>query len=180
MKKKGIFFILVFFFILSCSDKRYHIEMAKNLCRELSLLPCIDSFFDHDFLKRGDMYIFYDVDYRIETHFSNNQLIIDTIFPIVQTETSYVHLDSLKFRNMTNIVKCFNSLNIEFMRVKGFNQDKMKLIEFSVNDFLLLYYTPDLNDVGVKQKEILQDKAIFLKDKWYCFIKKEKNSPSIW
>lgn len=167
-----------FFFIImllnGCSEQR-HALSAKEVKARLSA-NCMDTFWGYDIEQRGNTFIFRDNGYRIITRLKADIFEIDTIIKR-SASNPFENLKNISEEELENLSRCLNTLDVR--RVRGFNQD-FKILELSVNDKLVLYYTPDYNSLPKAQLEKIKAKGNFVDKDWFYLIKKGKHTETIW
>jgi hypothetical protein len=180
MKKiKGFLLLsLLCLFTFCSSNVKDQIDIVKIQHRKYLTLDCIESFWGYDISKRGNMFVFCDKYHRILTHFRRDKLFIDTVIMDNRQFDSFINLRNYNIIELNRIARCFQSMDA--ISLRGFNVNNIRILEIYVNDFIVMYYIPEIKTSDKRLKISIKQKTIKIDENWYYIIKKNKYSPTIW
>lgn len=174
MVLKPYHFVFLVMLLNACSQQRYALS-AKEVKTSTSM-RCIDMFWGYDIEKRGNTFIFRDSDFRVITRIEADIFDVDTIIKR-PASNPFGNLKETNEKKFESLSRCLSTLDVR--RVRGFNQD-FQILEFTVDDHLVLYYAPDHNSLPKAQLEKIEDKGKFIDEDWFYLIKKGKHTETIW
>lgn len=150
--------------------------MIEKVYEELKEMKCYEMFWGYSVLKRGNMYVFEDENMRIISHLHKKTLHIDTIFYSL-TNNCFNNLLPTPRENLEKMANCIDSISI--LRIDGFEFIDCKMMRFSLNDDVDLYYISSIDDNKVKPKCLTKDNITFIDEHWFYKIDGEcGNAPN--
>ena len=150
--------------------------MAIRASKQIDSSVCKNDFWNFEVFSRGGIrFYFYDNSRRIITTLSDSIFSVDSIVYHKNDFVPFTGLQEMEVEQMSKIAHCFKEMNIR--KIRGFDTDSLRYLECIINDDLILYYIPEIQNITRSKRSWLIENTNQINENYFYYIHRSR---SIW